>query len=762
MTNLGPILVVLACAAAVPAYAQWQPQEGPLKTRWTKEVTPDRVHPEYPRPQMVRPDWQSLNGLWDYAVRPKAEPRPAEFDGRILVPFPIESALSGVMKRVSEDERLWYRRTFEIPESWAGKKVLLHFGAVDWETTVWVNGKQFEPHRGGYDPFTLDITDALQGPGGSAGDPHELVVAVWDPTDAGHQPRGKQVREPKGIWYTPTTGIWQSVWLEPAAESRIDGLVITPDVDQKRFRISVDERYIARTLRGSHVLRVSVTARGREVAQGESDADGTSVEIDVPDARLWSPDDPFLYDLRLRLVWKDGAEERVIDEATSYAGLRKIGLGPDKRGRTRLLLNNSPLFMYGPLDQGFWPDGLYTAPTDEALRYDLEVLKQLGCNLVRKHVKVEPGRWYYWCDKLGLLVWQDMPNGDKTDAPPDYQRTPESARQFELELERMIAALRNHPCIVMWVPFNEGWGQYDTERIVGLVRQWDPTRLANAASGWHETGAGDVHDIHAYPGPASPQPERRRAPVLGEFGGLGLPVAGHTWQAEKNWGYRSFTSPEELTRAYVNLLSTLRLLIGDPGLAAAVYTQTTDVEIEVNGLMTYDRAVIKMDPETVAAANRRLYGPPPRVKVLSPTSEATAHMWRYTTAQPPEDWVYLDFVDRLWPVGEGGFGRPGTPGIVVRTRWETPEIWLRRRFKVADLPVEPHLKVYHDEDCEVFVNGVLVATLKGYTTSYVLVPIKDNEALLIGENIIAVHCRQTTGGQGIDAGIVDVHEPGPQ
>jgi hypothetical protein len=314
--------------------------------------------------------------------------------------------------------------------------------------------------------------------------------------------------------------------------------------------------------------------------------------------------------VRITLRWWDDPK-RVVDEVTSYFGLRKISLGPDEHGVTRLLLNNKPLFMFGPLDQGFWPDGLYTAPTDEALRYDVEVLKKLGCNVARKHVKVEPDRWYYWCDKLGLLVWQDMPSGDKIDAPKDYERTPESATQFELELKNVVNAFGNHPCIVMWVPFNEGWGQYDTARIVDLVRQWDPARLIDAASGWHELGVGDVHDIHDYPGPSSPKPEPHRAAVLGEFGGLGLPLPGHTWQAEKNWGYRSFQTSEELTDAYVNLLTALRPLIADPGLSAAIYTQTTDVEIEVNGLMTYDRAVIKMNADPgapgVAAANRRLY-----------------------------------------------------------------------------------------------------------------------------------------------------------
>ncbi len=592
------LLLALLLATVVPAHAQWAPKDGPLMTRWAADVKPDNVHAEYPRPQMVRSEWQNLNGLWDYAVRPKAEDRPAKFDGQILVPFPIESALSGVMQKVDENQRLWYRRTFEIPAGWAGKRVLLHFGAVDWEATVWVNGQQFDVHRGGYDPFSFDITDALKTPG-----PNELVVAVWDPTDAGNQPRGKQVRKPHSIWYTSTTGIWQTVWLEPVPEARIDNVQLIADVDQSRLHVmTVDNA----TLSPSHVIDVIVLDSGREVARGSG---LRLVTVEIPKPKLWSPDWPFLYEVRL-LLHPFGDATHVLDEVTCYFGMRKISLGPDEHGVTRLLLNNRPLFMFGPLDQGFWPDGLYTAPTDEALKYDIEVLKKLGCNVARKHVKVEPDRWYYWCDKLGLLVWQDMPSGDKIDSPKDYQRTQESATQFEVELKNVITALANHPCIVMWVPFNEGWGQYDTARIADLVRKWDwdPTRLVDSASGWHETGAGNVVDGHDYPGPSSPMPEAKRAAVLGEFGGLGLPLAGHTWQAEKNWGYKSFQSREELTDAYLKLIDALRPLIADPGLSAAIYTQTTDVEIECNGLMTYDRAVIKMDADRVAEANRRLYG----------------------------------------------------------------------------------------------------------------------------------------------------------
>lgn len=577
------------------AALEWKPVEGRIMTQWAGEVTPDRAHTEYPRPQMRREEWKSLNGLWEYAIRPEEEASPGQYDGAILVPFPVESALSGVEKPVGKENHLWYRKTFEVPEGWSDKHVLLHFEAVDWESTLWINGKEIGTHKGGYDPFMFDITAALK----KRGD-QEIVLCIWDPIDKGTQPRGKQVREPHGIWYTSVTGIWRSVWLEPVGETYIRSLKITPDIDAEEVRITIDG---AKEDSGQRV-EMEIEEDGKEKARAEGLA-GEEITMSVEDPRLWSPDSPFLYDLTVVLKDSRGQE---VDRIGSYFGMRKISIGEDEAGIKRIFLNNDPFFMLGPLDQGWWPDGLYTAPTDEALCYDLEVTKKLGMNMLRKHVKVEPRRFYYWCDKLGVVVWQDMPSGDAYIGrdEKDIQRSPESARQFELELERMIQTLINHPSIVMWVPFNEGWGQYDTARIVALIKQLDPTRLADNASGWADRGVGDVHDIHAYPGPAAPPNEPNRAAVLGEFGGLGLPVKGHTWQEEKNWGYRSFDSAEELTNAYVVLIKKLKGLI-ENGLSAAVYTQTTDVEIEVNGLMTYDRAIVKMNAERVSKINRNLY-----------------------------------------------------------------------------------------------------------------------------------------------------------
>jgi beta-galactosidase/beta-glucuronidase len=575
------------------ASGSWTPGSGPLRTKWAAEVSPEKALPEYPRPQLARKQWLNLNGLWDLAIAPKDMPRPDAFDQRILVPFPVESSLSGVMKSVSEKDRLWYRRTFEVPKNWGGKLILLHFGAVDFEAAVWVNGKKVGEHRGGYDGFTCDITDAIALKGSN-----ELVVSAWDPTDAGTQPRGKQVRKPHSIWYTPTSGIWQTVWLEPVNAAYIKSLQIVPDIDNKSVRIHPQ---VTATL-GKFSLEARIHD-GIKTVYRASITPGGSMDLPIKAPKLWSPENPHLYSLTLQL--KLGSE--VIDQVESYFGMRKTSLGKDDHGFTRLMLNNHPYFQFGPLDQGFWPDGLYTAPTDKALRSDIEMTKRLGFNLARKHVKIEPDRWYYWCDKLGLLVWQDMPSGDKYigTKDKDIERSPESAAEFEKELTALIEGRFNHPSIVMWVPYNEGWGQWDTPRIVEMIKKLDPSRLVDNTSGWTDRGVGDVMDLHKYPGPGAPEPEKSRAGVLGEFGGLGLPISGHTWQAEKNWGYRSYTNSAALTSAYLDLLDKLFPLIPEKGLSAAIYTQTTDVEIEVNGLMTYDRALVKMDLQKISAANRR-------------------------------------------------------------------------------------------------------------------------------------------------------------
>ncbi|MFC1543748.1 sugar-binding domain-containing protein [Gemmatimonadota bacterium] len=736
------VTAVLALAAGPAARGQAarptierQGIEGTLTTRWTARAeAADVPLPEYPRPQLHRERWMNLNGRWEYAVAERGAPRPASWEGEIRVPFAVESRLSGVARRVSPDEQLWYRRSFQPPPLAAGERLLLHFGAVDWEARVWVNGTLAGEHRGGYDPFTFDVTGALRGTGRQ-----ELIVSVWDPTNEGDQPRGKQVLRPRGIWYTAVTGIWQTVWLEPVPATYVRGLTIVPDAGEGRLTVTTDVDG-AGADPGERVY-VTVSAEGL-IRASTGGVAGTPLTLSIPEPRLWSPDDPFLYDLEVRLASGD--------VVTSYAGLRSIDVRPDADGFERLFLNGEPLFNYGLLDQGWWPDGLYTAPTDEALRYDPEITHRLGFNTIRKHVKVEPGRWYYHADRLGLLVWQDMPSGDN--------ESPESRVRFAEELEHVVAARINHPSIIMWVPFNEGWGQHDTEAIAARLKEMDPSRLVNNASGWTDRGVGDLHDVHSYPGPAMPDPRPGRAAVLGEFGGLGLPLAGHTWLEEGNWGYRAYESTEDLVQAYRTLIVQLRPLIGE-GLAAAIYTQTTDVEIEVNGIMTYDRAVIKL-PEDIVKDHERLFDPPPVALAVVPTSREVGQSWQYRTDHPGSNWQSYDDGAGGWGEGAGGFGTEGTPGAIVRTVWDTEQIWLRRTFHLDRIPANLWLRIHHDEDARVWINGVLVAELGGYTSGYVLVPLDESArgTLREGENNLAIHVTQTRGGQFVDVGLVEVRE----
>lgn len=726
------LLMLSVTVAALPAAAQSQSPR--LRTRWAADVTPDRALPEYPRPQMVRAQWQNLNGLWDYVVLDAAAGRPDTYAGRILVPFPIESQLSGVTRPVTDKQRLWYRRTFRAPALERGARLLLHFGAVDWDAGIIVNGKSVGSHTGGYDPFSFDITDALE----PSGD-QELVVSVWDPTDRGSQPRGKQVLDPKSIWYTAVTGIWQTVWLEPVPALSISHIHIVPDATAG----TITARVFSASA-GAGVARITARDGTRVVANASGPA-GQPIVLRIPGAKLWSPDSPFLYDLRVRLGR---------DEVQSYAGIRTIAMQRDEAGVNRLFLNGKPLFQYGLLDQGWWPDGLYTAPTDDALRSDIETSKRLGFNLIRKHVKVEPARWYYHCDRLGMLVWQDMPSGP--DKPAEIRDV------FARELEHVVDALRNSPSIVMWVPFNEGWGQHQAEQYAAWLKERDPSRLVNHASGWTDKGVSDVSDAHSYPGPAIPLLEDRRAAVLGEFGGLGLPLVGHTWIDKGNWGYRSYKTPEELGKAYRDLLYQLRILVGE-GLSAAIYTQTTDVEVEVNGILTYDRAIVKL-PADAKELHARLSSPP-IVRELVAASDRSPQLWRYTTDAPPDTWFTPAYDDAAWRQGSGGFGKPDTPRAKVGTPWLTPEIWIRRAFDVPSRAlVNPHLRVYHDDDAEVYVNGERVATLPGAVGGYSYVPLDATAAALLrsgSHNTLAIHVKQTRGGQFIDAGIVEVIEKKP-
>ncbi len=576
----------------------WQPAANPLFTVWGDNIDPSAPWPEYPRPGLTRDEWMSLNGLWDYALCKKEEERPAP-QGKILVPYPLESALSGIRLRMTDSLAIWYYREFTLPRHWEGKQLILNFEASDWETTVWIDDKLAVSHQGGYDPFSCNITPFL-----AKGKEHTVAVRVTDPTDAGSQPRGKQVSSPGGIWYTPTSGIWQSVWIEPVDKTWIGDLRIVPDIDNSTLTVAVMEERchgpegcppvdMAPSLAEVTVLEGGVTIG---VSSGIT---GTPITIDIPDAKLWSPENPHLYDLSVRLV----TGGIVTDEVKSYAGMRKISLGVTEDGFTRILLNNSFVWQNGPLDQGFWPDGLYTPPSDEAMMFDIVILKKMGFNMLRKHVKVENRRFYYHTDRLGMLVWQDMPSGDEYiwGDKPDIAKSAADSTIFMRELSRMIDTKFNNPSIVMWVIYNEGWGQYNTAAVTDYVAAYDTTRLVNSASGWTDRGTGDVLDVHHYPEPVSPTAERERAIVLGEFGGLGLPVQGHTWE-QKNWGYEKMSDSTGLLNKYEQFYTVVRQLVAEKGLSASVYTQTTDVETETNGLMTYDRKVDKMGFENVRKA----------------------------------------------------------------------------------------------------------------------------------------------------------------
>ena len=744
-------LVTVGCSRS--AMAAWEPAKGPLMTRWAKDVSPENAHPEYPRPQMVREAWQNLNGLWQYAIAAEGEAPPVGKDltDEILVPFPVQSALSGVMKPA---DRLWYRRTFTVPKAWNGGRVLLHFGAVDWEATVYVNGKKAGDHCGGYDAFTLDITDALKGSGRQ-----ELIVGVFDPTNAGNQPRGKQVAKPRGIWYTAVTGIWQTVWLEAVPETHIRRLILTPDVDKKCLRLvaevggPTEGRGVKPTGGPADALTVEATVLdGDKKVATISGGAGDLVLVSVPNPKLWSPDSPHLYDLKVELKHKG----KTVDTVSGYFGMRKIEIGKDEKGVTRMLLNGKFVFQMGPLDQGWWPDGLYIAPTDEAFKYDVEITRQLGFNMTRKHVKIEPDRWYYWCDKLGLLVWQDMPSGNN--------KTPESKKQFEKELRALVEGFRNHPAIIMWVVFNEGWGQHDTERYAKLVKDLDPSRLVSNASGWADKKCGDILDVHSYPNPKGARPEPTRAAVQGEFGGLGLGMPGHTWK-KQHWGYRGMADREGLTAGYERVLRSIYEMKDSMGLSGAIYTQITDVEVECNGLLTYDRAIVKPDLERVAAVNRGDFSkvpPPPIVKTVVPTSEEKAQPWRYTFETPGAGWFKPGFDDSGWKTGPGGFGTKTTPGAVVGTVWNTSDIWLRREITIPEGDyTRLGLRVHHDEDAQVYINGVKAADLKQYVAEYQVRPLneKGRAAIKPGKAVLAIHCSQTKGGQFIDVGLVDVIPP---
>lgn len=594
------ILLGMNCFAQSRESSSENYQMSPIHicSRWAKDVNSTNTLDQYPRPQLQRGNWQNLNGLWDYAITDSTLKAPQNFDGKILVPYPIESALSGVQRKLTPDKCLWYKKTVELPTIQKHNRILLNFGAIDWQSTIFVNNKEIGQHSGGYQNFFYDITLYVK-PGNNT-----ILVKVYDPSDHGPNPHGKQVLNPSNIYYTPSSGIWQTVWLETVSEEHITRLKSTPDIDKGILNLNINTTgkvdgtffEIAASANGQVVNRKKISANDH---QG-------NITIDVPNPRLWSPDDPFLYDLSIKLM----KGNKILDEVKSYFGMRKINIQKDEKGADRIFLNNKYTYNLGVLDQGFWPEGLYTAPTDEALSFDIKAIKSLGFNTIRKHIKIEPERWYYHADKLGILVWQDFVN------PP--HGLPEGSRAiFEKETKETMEQLHNHPSIITWVVFNERWGAYDQERLTNWIKKYDPSRIVDGHSGellyvdnilrepsdspWI---ASDMTDVHSYPNPRNAPAQPNKARVIGEFGGVGVPVAGHEWDDMQGWGYVQVT-PNELKDKYTNMMKEIKQL-ESLGLSASIYTQPFDVEGEENGLITYDREIIKIPVDEIRAVNRKM------------------------------------------------------------------------------------------------------------------------------------------------------------
>ena len=578
---------------------KWLPAGNKIKTKWGNNLNQNNIWNEYPRPQLERKDWINLNGLWSYSITDENALKPGNLDEKILVPFSLESSLSGVMKDLNEKEILWYYREFKIPENWKNKNILLHFNAVDWKCELFINDIKIGEHIGGYSEFFFDITNKLlEGK-------NKILLKVFDPSDKGYQPVGKQSLNPNGIWYTSISGIWQTVWLEPVSEKYIEKIEINNDFDNKEIKINCklnqDENL---------PLKVGLLYNEKEFMKikGNSNSD---IVFKIPEEYFhpWSPNEPNIYRIKAELF---DNEDKIIDSIESYTTIRKIEQRKDENGYYRIYLNNNKIFNMGVLDQGYWPDGLYTPPSEEAMIYDINKLKELGFNAIRKHVKIEPYRYYYYCDKIGMLIWQDMPSGDRQEnkwehhqlnAGDDVKRSDESKNNYYQEWSEIINNLKFFQCIIIWVPFNEAWGQFDTEKVVEFTNKQDPTRLINSASGGNHRNCGNFLDLHNYPEPSQYLKVENLINILGEFGGLGLDIKGHTWK-DDNWGYKTFKTKEEVTEKYEEYIN---LIINSfKGFSAAIYTQTTDVETEINGLITYDRAEIKVDKGRIKAANEKI------------------------------------------------------------------------------------------------------------------------------------------------------------
>ncbi len=750
--------VLMAVAAITAHAADWQMKQAPMMTPWSETLNPDNVLPEYPRPQMERDSWLNLNGVWDLRKGVKDENYSSAFgyDKKILVPFPIESALSGVMEK-SDEQIYWYRRTFTLPADMKGKNILLHFGAVDWETVVYVNGQRVGSHTGGYDPFYFDITGALK----SSGE-QEVAVYIYDNTGGQGQPTGKQSKNPSICWYTAVSGIWQTVWLEPVENVYIKNVELEPCLDRKWVSLRVNTSETAGV-----TLEAQVSdAQGNVVATGTG-TPGTTFRLTLEgDVHTWSPDDPYLYDVKITA--KSGGN--VTDRVKSYCGMRKIEVKKDDSNLPRIFLNDKQIFQMGPLDQGWWPDGLYTPASDEALYFDVKAMKDLGFNMVRKHIKIEPARWYYWCDKMGLLVWQDLPSPNLPQGSEDFAKA-----NFEAEVNNIIPAVKNFPSVVHWVVFNEGWGQFDTDRMTrivdGKVNALTPSRYGKAsliccASGWTDSEIGNIIDTHSYPNPSCPQ-NANRAAVCGEYGGITLKVPGHIWPGG-DFQYIVVESSSDFTTYFGGLCEKIKDLYL-VGLNAAVYTQLSDVEIEKNGFYTYDRRVLKPTEPFTTVRNMiqeciDLPGTKGILKPILSTALTHQYTWRYTmSADVPRHWSDVDFDDSSWAQGKAAFARNlgSNWNAIIGTDWNTNQIHMRRWFKLGDISPENIAKlrfmIFHDDDVEIYINGVWAATESGWNNSYAPLDISAEALATLkpGQwNLIALSGKQGSGGQVMDLGLV--------
>jgi hypothetical protein len=752
MTNLrlkkGLFLIAMAGSISVCRGDDWKiPANAPLLTRWAREVSPTNALPEYPRPQLVRKDWLNLNGLWEFqpGIGGQAVPVGQTLSGKILVPFPIESALSGVM---AHHDEAWYRREFSVPPGWKGRHLQIHFGAVNWESEIFINGKSVGTHKGGYDAFSFDITPYLK-PGG----PQELLVRVINKQDIHLQAMGKQHPDPHGFWYTVVSGIWQTVWLEPLPERSIESLKLTPDVDAGKLNIT------AQVQGDTNGLTVEVEALDGKTPLGVNIGQPSKeFSLTIPKAKLWSPDSPFLYGLTVALK-RDG---KIVDSVTSYFGMRKITI--DRTGAVpQILLNGKRIYQAGILDQGWWPDGLYTALTDEALKWDIQAEEDLGFNMVRKHIKVEPARWYYWADKLGILVWQDMPSRQSP-------RDPAGDGQFEIELQKMVNSHDNSPSIVTWIIFNEAWGMYDVDRLSKLVKDLDPTRLVTQESGSFDSSSGDLNDIHNYPAPTYPRPTNKPR-VLGEHGVGPLVIPGHTWIKDHNETTPLLKNGQDLLHYYTDFVDQTRSYILTKGLCASIYTQITDVERENNGLYTYDREIAKVDVPAVRSLHQSLIHADPEKSTyyidISESSErfGVGQPWLYTTADPGQDWTKPSFPDASWSKGIGGFG--GVDNDRIHTKVPGGEVWIRKDFSLNGIAPDQlknfRLRVRYVGAAEYYINGVLAFTGTGDNWMYRYEDMSEAARVALvpnGKNVIAAHVKRPGDRSWLDLGIVYRKTPG--